>query len=225
MPLFKLTKIKQDLFWASFSHFLQKIAGYCVLVLLARYLEKENLGQFLFTATLASFFALPTELGTSRYLIREIAGKPERALGFFSEVLSLRLPFLLLAFLTMNALVAIWKPDILFISLFLSVQALIEDFYHSFSALFLGLKRVGFTVVSMVASKMCLVGLVFLVVKLNGSLLAISLCYVAGSIVLLGTAVVLVWQRIGPFTIHWDPSQGRKVLRSSFPFFFLTVLS
>jgi O-antigen/teichoic acid export membrane protein len=225
MASFKLTKVKQDLFWASLSHLLQKIAGYCVLVLLARYLDKESLGQLLFAATLASFFALPTELGTTRYLIREIAGKPDRALGFFSEVLSLRLPFLLLAFVTMNGLVAVWKPDILSISLFLSVQALIEDFYYSFSALFLGLKRVGFTVVSMVGSRICLVGLILLVVKLNGSLLAIALCYVAGSVVLLGTAAVLVWQRIGPFTLQWDLGQARQVLRSSFPFFLLSVLS
>jgi O-antigen/teichoic acid export membrane protein len=225
MASFKVTKVKQDLFWASFSHLFQKAAGYCVLVLLARYLDKENLGQFLFTATLASFFALPTELGTNRYLIREIAGKPDRALGFFSEVLSLRLPFLLLAFVIMNGLVAVWKPDILPISLFMSVQALIEDLYYSFSALFLGLKRVGFTVVSMVGSRICLVGLVFLAVKLNASLQAISLCYVAGNVILLGTAVVLVWQRIGPFALHWDLSRAREILRFSFPFFLLTVLS
>ena len=172
MASFKLTKVKEDLFWASLSHLVQKIAGYYVLVLLARYLDKENLGQFLFTATLASFFALPTELGTTRYLIREIASKPDRALGFFSEVLSPRLPFLLLAFVLMNGLVAVWKPDILLISLPISVQALIEDFYYSLSALFLGLKRVVFTVVSIVGSKICLVGLIFLAIKLKGSLLA-----------------------------------------------------
>jgi O-antigen/teichoic acid export membrane protein len=125
----KFTKVDQDLFWASFSHLFQKTAGYLILMLLARYLDREKMGQLLFTATLASFLALPTELGTSRYLIREIAGKPERALGFFSEVTSLRLPILLISFVLMNGLVAFWKPDILLISLFISIQAMIEDFY------------------------------------------------------------------------------------------------
>jgi len=79
--------------------------------------------------------------------------------------------------------------------------------------------------VSIVGSKICLVGLIFLAIKLEGGLLAISLCYAAASIVLVGTATILVWQRIGPFALHWDLSRARKILRFSFPFFLLTVLS
>ncbi|MGH7901531.1 MAG: oligosaccharide flippase family protein, partial [Thermodesulfobacteriota bacterium] len=82
-------KIKNDLFLAFSSHFFYKIIGYFVLMILTRYLTKDEMGEFFFASALATFFALFTELGMNTHLIREIAKTPENVSHYFSEVVSI----------------------------------------------------------------------------------------------------------------------------------------
>ena len=59
-----LAKSQKDLFLAFSSHFFYKVVGYLVLMILSRYLAKDEMGEFFFAAALATFFVMLTELGT-----------------------------------------------------------------------------------------------------------------------------------------------------------------
>ena len=71
-------KISLDLGMSAGTQVFMKLVSYVVITILARYLSKEDMGAFFFAATLATFFALLTELGTNRYLIREVSEDPSR---------------------------------------------------------------------------------------------------------------------------------------------------
>lgn len=218
-------KIGKDLGLATSAHFFDKFAGYLILMMLTRYLSKDQMGAFFFAATLASFFAIFTELGTNQYLIREAARNPSNALDNFSEIVSLRLPLIFLCFITLNSFTLIFKPELFTMMLFTSVYYLLEDFYYTFSALFLGLKHVGVRVMTSVTARGVLVGLIFSVISFGGSLYTVLICYVLANVILVSFAIVMTWKRIGHFKISWSPTAFRKVLRTSTPLFILAVLS
>ena len=61
-PLFDINwqKVRTDLLLAFSSHFFYKITGFLVLMILTRYLAKDEMGEFFFAASLASLFVLIT---------------------------------------------------------------------------------------------------------------------------------------------------------------------
>ena len=226
-PLFDINwqKVRKDLLLVFSSHFFYKIIGFLVLMILTRYLEKDEMGEFFFAASLASLFVLITELGVNTHLTREVATKPESAIDYFSEVISLRLPLFVSYFFILNCFTFIFKPDIFVIVLLTSIYVLLDEFYYSLGALFLGLKRVANNAIAGISSRVLLVGSLLIIISLKGGLTAIITCYILASIFLVGIAFVLLHKnRIGRLRLIWSWNSARKVLRISFPFFLLAVL-
>ena len=218
-------KVKKDLLLASFSHFMYKVVGYLVLTILTRYLAKGEMGEFFFSASLATFFALITQLGTDNYLIRETAGKPGEALQNFSEVISIRLILFALYLLLLNGFALIFKPEIAEIVFLTSIYVLLEQIYSSFGALFIGIKKVKYNVLAGVGSRIFLVILIYFIVKLNGSLTLIITCYIFANALLFGIAFLILRFKIGQIRLIWKFDPAWKVIRISFPFFILSFLS
>ena len=217
-------KIKVDLLLAFFSHFFYKTIGYIVLMVLIRYLPKEEMGIFFFVAALATFFALFTELGMNTYLLRKVAEQPKKALSYFSEVISLRLLCFIVYLLLVNGFALIFKPDIFLLIFLTSLYVFLEEFYLSYGALFLALKRIIYNVLSGVSAKIFLVGGILAVVLYQGNLTAIVTCYLLANVALVGVALYLVQNNIGHLRLVWEPQRFWRLLRTSLPFFILSVL-
>src|SRR3989442_786363 len=137
------TKIRTDLLLAASFEVLQKLSGYVVLMILARHLEKPVMGTLFFAATLAALAAAATELGTSRFLVRAIAERPEEALRRLGEVVTLRLPLALGVWLLLGIVILTVRPDLAVVVLLTSAAVMLTDLYYSFGAFFLGLRKVG----------------------------------------------------------------------------------
>ena len=86
------SRVSTDLLFATSADVVSKLLGYVVLAALARLLSVADMGELFFAIAFASIFAMLTELGTSRYLVRKVAQDRGRALDHLSDVLSLRLP-------------------------------------------------------------------------------------------------------------------------------------
>src|SRR6266511_2757302 len=97
------TKTRADLALATLAEVIQKLSGYAVLAILARHFDQPRMGKLFFAMALASVIAAGTELGTSRYLVRAVATGPEAALRRLGEVVALRAPLALGAFLLLAA--------------------------------------------------------------------------------------------------------------------------
>jgi len=223
-PSMKRTQVTGDLLLATSSELLQKLVGYLVLMLLSRHVDKARMGEFFFATTAATLVATVTELGTSRYLMREIAAAPARAVGALGEVVSLRLPLLGAAFAALNAAVFAIRPELSPLFLLTSAYVLVGDLYHSFGAFFLGVRRVGLRIATGLAGQLLLVALVAAGVALGASLTAILAGYVAASALAVAASALVVRRRFGRVPLAWDAQVARRIAGASTPFFLLTAL-
>lgn len=214
-----------DLALAFGGHLAFKLASYVVILLLARHLPREALGIFLFTTSLAMLFALVAELGTTTYLMRAVAERPEQALECCGQVLSLRLAMAAAYATGLNGFVALTRPEIQLAALLASAHIFLEQLYQSFGALFFGLRRVSYNAAAGVSAKLLLVVAIVVVVSLGGTLEAALIAHILSDLALLSVAVWLVRTRLGRLRLGWSPSAFAQLLRGSLPFLLVAVLT
>lgn len=218
-------QLELDLVLATSSDVVRKLLGYVVLATLARALSNTDMGELFFAITFATVFATLTELGTNRYLTRKVAQDQQRALDYLSEVLSLRLPALVVAFLLLNVIAFLFLRERAHILLPVSVFVLVGDLYYSFGSLFLGLRRLGYRFATGLIDVALLVVLVSLAVRLGWSLSGVLVCYVVSSVTLVAVTAVVVRWRFGRYGLVLDRSRLQGVAAESLPFLVLVVLS
>ncbi len=217
-------KIRTDLILFTGSQFLYKLVGYAVLMMLTRYLAREEMGQFFLAASLCSLTGLLTELGIGGYLTRQIATEHREGTRLFSEVISFQLPMIGAGFLLLNLIVLQTKPELSSILLLTSVYTILEQIYLSFGAVFVGYQRISFNVTAGTVTKLVLVALVFLAVREEMTIRSILWCYIIANVCLLGIALFLSRQLIGPIRLRWDGAAIRRFLPISLSFFGVGIL-
>jgi O-antigen/teichoic acid export membrane protein len=217
-------KIQVDLTMALSSQLLQKLAGFAVVMVLARYLDKVVMGQFFMAGTLALFLALSTELGVNRHLMRGVAQQPDQALAALGHVLALRLPLMVIGYVLMTGAVFLFKRELTIPVLLTSLYMLIQDYGYSLGSLILGLGRVGLCIAIAFIGQVLTVGLVLGAVAIDARLTTVLLAYVAANVVLIVLTLELVRRKIGPFRLDWQFNEAKRIVRESLPFFLLGVL-
>lgn len=217
-------KVRTDLGLAVSIELVQKLVAYVVIVLLARYLAKERMGEFFFAATVSMMFAMPAELGTTKYLVRAASERPDDAPTALSRVLALRLPLAGTSFLALVGLTALVRPDILVVMTLTAAYTLLGDLYYSFGATFVGLRRMKLRFVTAAAGHLALLAVVILGVRAGWSLPQILAGYIGANLVALAAAVLALRIRISPVGIRWDRAEVLAITRESWPFFLLAIL-
>ncbi len=97
--------------WPTSSDVVRKLLGYVVLATLARTLSNADMASCSSRSRSRRSSRTLTDLGTGRYLTRKVAQDQERALVYLSEVLSLRLPAVVIAFLLLNAIAFLFMRE------------------------------------------------------------------------------------------------------------------
>ena len=148
----KQGKIRRDLLIAFASQLAFKVLGFAVLAVMARLLSQAEYGKLMFALTLCGVTVLVTDLGASTDLSRRVAAAPGGARRRLEAVLSARLPLLAAYLVLLPAWVAVTKPDALAVAAAIAVYSVCKDVYRTYSSLFQGLHRIGYTVVAFGAS-------------------------------------------------------------------------
>ncbi|MFC2053987.1 flippase [Chloroflexota bacterium] len=218
-------KITVDLALSSSSHIIAKLVSYIVITILARYLTKEDMGAFFFAATLATFFALFTDLGTNKYLNREVSEKPANSLLYLSEVFSLRLVLQVIFLFALYGFTVLTKPEIITTVILTSIYIFLENLNYSFTAFFLGLRNVKIYALTTISAKLLLAVLVLVATGFNASLNLILLCYIIANAFLILFSLLQVRRISGPMDWVWDWETEARIIRISLPFFLVTFLT
>lgn len=216
-------KIRRDLGMLFFSQLAYKLASYGVLMVLTRHFAKDEIGEFFFALSIATSAALATELGLNQDLVRETARRSERALDFLGQALAIRLPIFALYFAGLAVFALTTRPAILDTLLLVGAFVALEQIYLIIGSMFVGIRRVHYTVAVGLLTRTVLVLLVLGVARGGGGLHAILGAHIAANALLVGAAALIVQRRIGPLRLR-RPDDLRRVLGRSLPLFALTVL-
>lgn len=218
-------KLTADLIYALLGNATNKLFSFVIIAVLARYIDKSSMGEFFFAISVTSIVAMLTEFGTSRHLVREIAGDRTSAAGYLAQVLYIRLPLLVGALLLTNLCVWVFEPASLKIFLLTSAYVLINDLYFSFGAT---LVAVG-AIVKRVATGLVGPGLLLLIVvpgvSLGWSFDRILMAHAASSVIMVWLASWVTLRIVGPLPRGTNVGAIKRVLAFALPFFTLTILA
>jgi O-antigen/teichoic acid export membrane protein len=216
-------KTRRDLLIAFVSQFGYKILGFGLLALMARALTQADYGKLMFALTLCGLTVTVTDLGASTDLTRQIAAAPEGARRRLEEVLSARLPLLAAYLVLLPAWIALTKPDALAVTAAIAVFSVCKDVYRSYSSLFLGLKRIGYTVAAYGSSLLVLLGLVAAGVVTGAGLGWMTGAHVLSGLVLLGVAAAIARLRFGSIRLRWGRDLMQRVFGRGIWLFVLSI--
>ena len=91
-------KLAKNTFYLTLASVGQKIIAFVYFLFLARIMMPENTGSYFLATSLVMMFSVVADFGITSVLIREIAKNPEQAQTFTQKTLSLKIPFIILAF-------------------------------------------------------------------------------------------------------------------------------
>ncbi|HET6578889.1 MAG TPA: flippase [Gemmatimonadales bacterium] len=216
-------KTRRDLLIAFASQFGFKLLGFVVLALMARRLSQAEYGKLMFALTLCGVTVLATDLGASTDLSRRVAAVPGGARRRLGTVLSARLPLLAAYLVLLPAWVAATKPDALAVAAAIAVFSVCRDVYRTYSSLFLGLHRIGYTVAAFGISLLVLVAAVAIGAVTGAGLAWMTGAHVLSGAVLVAVAAGITRVGIGPIRLRWGWDRMKDVFGGSVWLFGLSV--
>ena len=218
-----LGKIRRDLLIAFGSQLAFKVLGFVVLAVMARLLSQAEYGKLMFALTLCGVTVLVTDLGASTDLSRRVAAAPAGARRRLEAVLSARLPLIAAYLVLLPAWVAVTKPDALAVAAAIAVYSVCKDVYRTYSSLFQGLHRIGYTVWAFGASLVVLVVAVAAGALTGGGLAWMTGAHVLSGAVMLGMAAGIARRKIGSIRLRGAWRRMQRVFKESVWLFVLSV--
>ena len=202
------------------AHAFYKLSGFVLLMVLARRLGAQEIGAFFFAVAFAESFVVLGNFGMNSVMARRVAANPQDAASHFAPLLAFRLAsapvYLAIVVLLATAFTKASLPLIVAAA----VTTLFEDFYFSFGALFLALRKALYNV-----SLGITIHTAYVIAFLSGMWLAPSLAMLLGvtifrSVLLLLAGTLITRSKLFPLRPKWDTA----VVKSALPFVLIAAL-
>lgn len=218
-------KTRADLFVSFSAQIAYKAIGFAVLALIARHLTGDQFGQLMFVLALTGALAMFTELGSSNYLVREIAQNEARAPSATARVLRLRLPLLVIFLIATNLFVLATAPELAALTMLIALYAAFKEVHATFAAFLVALRRIASTVVVFGLGQLVLLAWVVAAVFSGASEVGVALGYFVSGVTLIVIGSTIT--RIPVSALHAADEPGAKadIVRQSLPLFAITALS
>jgi len=135
----KIGNIAKNTSYLTSALILQKIISFTYFTLLARYVGPANLGKYYLAISFTTIFAIFIDLGFANVLTREIAKDQSRAARLLGNILTLKLPLVVLAVAAVFILINVLDYDPLTKTLvYISATSMVLD---SFTSTFFAVTR------------------------------------------------------------------------------------
>lgn len=219
----KITGWERDLILSVLAQLVQKLPGLVAAIVLARYFDKDLIGQFFFCGVVGSIAATASHLGTDRELRRSSAQRPGEALAMLGQALPLRIVATVALWVGINVGMAVIQPDLLLICALTTLYLLVGDLFFSYSAIFVGFRWTGLRL-AVGAIGPLLIALSSLAVVLGASLPVVLALYVLANTVMVLVAIRVTRARLGTPHLQWRFAAVRPMLIAALPFFFTEIV-
>jgi len=218
-------RIATDILLVAGSGTLRKLINYAVIVALARYLHKDDIGAFFFAASLAAIASLVSEFGTSNHLVRQVASAPERATVVVSQVLAVRLPLMLVSASALMLIAWVFYPDILTTVALTIAYVFLDSLALTSCAVLVALKRVRERITADILTRIVLLALIFAAIGYDAGFEAILVAYGVANLLFAAAALWLLRVHTGRIHVMEGYRGSVGVLRVSLSFFILMALA
>lgn len=213
-----------NILYSLLTQITNKAPGLVAAMILTRIFSMDEMGGFFFASAYVYFFSILVAFGTNIHLVRSVASNPEHGLDRLGEVLALRLPLTLAAFIVLNCFALVFASDLFLVVLLTSLHILLGDLSHSFGAYLCGRQQFRLRFLLALTGPAFLVSGVVLAVYLGANLVQILSVYVAASVVMLTVHMLAVNRYYGCISLPRGGEALWKVMLLCWPILLLDAL-
>lgn len=204
----------------SSSQLARTLIGFLFFLFLARWLEPENFGRYMFAFALAEIFSILGDAGLHEYFIRELARRPEQLKQRLAGVLALKTVLSCASALLMITLLPLMGKDretSLAVIAFALAQIGYSWFYTSTIA-FSSRQDMGRQALLWLLEKALYAAAGVAVLVTGYGFAAVAFSNTAVQFAGGAAALLLAWRRYGPFRLSPDARQWGAWLKAALPF-------
>lgn len=197
-----------------------RVASLILFAVMARELGQGGLGAFVFALAFVQIAMLPVGLGFDRYMLREVAGRPEQLGRLLYNILALKallaIPFAAAAVVVVNVLG--YGGQIRAVVYVLTGAIIVEVLTRTMLGVFETFERGSLIAVTLFVQRLAAAVLGITALAVGFGVIAVAVTYTVAALGALMLALVLMAKHVGFPSWRADPSTWRGLLRRSLPF-------
>jgi len=196
-------------------------------VFLARTLGVERFGEYSFAISFIALFSVLVEFSLDSVIIRDVARDPTTAGKYFSNTLALKgLLFLLtITLVSMTASILDYPSEVRLLLYILSLGLLLDGVTKCCVSLFSAAQRMQCPAALFIAERLLFALFGLVAVSLQGSVIAIVVCYVAAQAVTQLAGIVLVRQELRLKAEAVQYAFCKRLAQRASPFFAISMVA
>ena len=217
----KVSNIAKNTSYLTMALVLQKVISFTYFMLLARFLGPESLGKYYLAISLTTIFAIFIDLGFANVLTREVAKNQAQASKWLGNILSLKIPLSLLAFLAISIFINVSGYESLAKNLiYISCISMVLDSYTStFLSVARGFHNLKYESVSSIIFQLIVLIIGYSALLLGGGLIpAMATLALASLYNFIYSWIILVYRIKVKVRLFWEKEIVREIVVISWPF-------
>lgn len=203
-----------------FSNVIISLLGFFLLTYTARYLGEVEYGKYSFAMSFTSIFITLTTFGMNNLIIREIARSKERTNEYLTNVLVIRLPLSLLAFVLIVLSMNIMKypRDTAYTVYLFGIFNILTSLEMTFRSIFQAYEKMEYDAIVGIIEKIILLLVVLLAIYRGYDLIKLAYVYVFVSMISVTLSIAVLFIKITKLRPIFDLSLWKPLLIGSIPF-------
>lgn len=162
-----MVEIKKNTLYLTSAYTFQKILAFFYFALIARFLDPDSVGKYVFALSFVTIFSIFLDLGLNPVLVREIARKEEKSNFYLNNIITLKLILSFLVYFLLFIVINLLKypavtKNLVYIA---GLAMLFDSFALTFFAVFRGLRNLTYESLAIIIYQILLVsiGTIFLI--------------------------------------------------------------
>lgn len=203
-----------------FSNVIISLLGFFLLTYTARYLGEVEYGKYSFAMSFTSIFITLTTFGMNNLIIREIARSKERTNEYLTNVLVIRLPLSLLAFVLIVLSMNIMKypRDTAYTVYLFGIFNILTSLEMTFRSIFQAYEKMEYDAIVGIIEKIILLLVVLFAIYRGYDLIKLAYVYVFVSMISVTLSIAVLFIKITKLRPIIDLSLWKPLLIGSIPF-------
>ncbi|MFH1317232.1 MAG: flippase [Candidatus Woesearchaeota archaeon] len=202
------------------SNIMRHILSFVLVVLIARYLGDEGLGQYSFAFAFVSLFIVFIDLGLETFMIREVARDESKVRKYTNNILTIRLfaGVIVVLAATIIAKLSNLSNQMVFLIFLGSISLFLIQILYVFCVAFISLQKTAFDALFKLVERIAVFLIVIWVLFSGYGILGLFFGIMAGSFISVIFSFIITSIKLGLIKFQYEKEFWIYLLKKSFPF-------